>query len=128
MPQAGGVSPLDEQLNQSSGAVCEEHNAQMEDLEVMADYVQQDSTCRSMVGHPSTDEADQEMLLPALAPGISRAQTAVAVVVDERVVVGNHSGHAPFRRQAGDRAAKACLKSSRPPSPKKQRKNSNGEP
>ena len=72
MPQEGGVSPLDEQLNQRSGAVCDEHNAQMEELEVMADSVQQDSTCRSMVGHPSTDEAGQEMLLRQECPVLKR--------------------------------------------------------
>jgi REP element-mobilizing transposase RayT len=34
------VSPLDERLNQRIGLVCEDHNAQMEALEVLADYIQ----------------------------------------------------------------------------------------
>ena len=95
------MPPLDERLKQLIGEVCEEDDAEMKELEVMLDHVQRYGQCRSAVRHPSTDEADQGPLLPALAPGISRAQTEVADVVDELVFVCDDWGCAPFRHQAG---------------------------
>jgi putative transposase len=51
------VPPIDERLKQIIGAVCEEHDAEIEELEVMLDHVQRYGKCRSAVRHPSTDEA-----------------------------------------------------------------------
>jgi putative transposase len=84
--------PIDERLKQLMSEICEEHDAEIEELEVLLDHVQRYGKCRSAVGDPSTAEAGQGTLLPARAPGISRAQTAAAVVVDELVFLCDHWG------------------------------------
>jgi hypothetical protein len=94
------LPPLDGPLNQVIGEVCEEHDVEIEELEVMLDHVQRYGMCRSAVRHPSTNEAGRGTVLPALGSGISRAETQVAGVRDELLLLCDHWGPAPFRHQA----------------------------
>ena len=94
------MPPINERLKQIIGEICEEHDAEIEELEVMLDHVQGYGKYRSSIRHPSIDEAGQGTVLPALAPGISRAEKEAADVVDELVFLCDHWGRAPFQYQA----------------------------
>ncbi len=44
------MPPIDERLKQIIGEICEEHDAQIEELEVMRDHVQRYGKCRPQFG------------------------------------------------------------------------------
>jgi REP-associated tyrosine transposase len=53
------VQALETRLQEIVGPVCQEHQAEVEEREVLPDQVQRHGECRSTVWHPSAGESDE---------------------------------------------------------------------
>ena len=68
------VQAIETRLKQIIMPVCQKHQAEIEELEVLKDHVQRHGKSRSALGHASLGQADQGAFIPLLASGISGAQ------------------------------------------------------
>jgi len=86
------LPPIEERLKQIMRKVCEEHQAEIEEHEVMPDHVQRDGERRSSIRHSSPDEVGQGPFLSSLASGVSHVEAEAANLVDELVFWCAHRG------------------------------------
>ena len=86
------LAPIEERLKQIIREVCEEHQAEIEDDEVVPDHVQRDGERRSQIWHSSPDEVGQGPFLSPLASGVFHVEAEVANIVDELVFLCEHRG------------------------------------
>jgi hypothetical protein len=86
------LPPIEERLKQSIREVCEEHQAKIEEREVMSDQVQRYGERRSPIWRSSPDEVGQEPFLSSRASGVSYVEAEGANIVDELVCLCDHRG------------------------------------
>jgi hypothetical protein len=84
------VQEIETRFKQIIMQVCQEHQAEIEELEVLPDHVQRHGQCRSAIGHSSIGQADQGAFIPLLASGISGAQAKIADAIDQLLLCGNN--------------------------------------
>jgi putative transposase len=83
IPEKGTGAPLDERLKQVICEVYEEHQEEIEDLEVMADHVQLLVSLDPRFGIRRLMNARERQCVSYFAPGISCVETEIADFVDE---------------------------------------------
>jgi REP element-mobilizing transposase RayT len=101
------VQAIETRLKEIIGHVCQEQQAEVEELEVMPDLVQQHGECRSQVWHSSAGDIEQRAFYSFAAPGISGAHTETANRVDALVLCGHNRWCAARHHLAVHRAAEA---------------------
>jgi hypothetical protein len=79
------VPTIDERLKQITREGCSEHQAEIEELEVMPDHVPLLVNVDSPIWHSSPDEAGERPFVSFFAPGISCREPKIADLVDELV-------------------------------------------
>jgi hypothetical protein len=94
------VGPIETRLKQIISAVCAEHQAEIEELEVMPDHVQRHGQCGPSIRYSSADEADQRAFIAVLAPRISRLEAETAQFMDEQLLCLDNRRCASFHHQA----------------------------
>jgi hypothetical protein len=94
------LPPIEERLKQMIRGVCEEHQAEIEALEVMPDHVRRYGERRSPIWHSSPDEVGQGPFLSSLASGVSDVEAEAANIVAEFVCLCNHRGRTTLTSEA----------------------------
>jgi hypothetical protein len=86
----GLVQGIDEQLMHMLREVCKEHQAEIEELDVVPEQVHLASERRSPMWHSSSHEAGQKSFFPPTTSSISCLDANIANPVDQEVLCYHH--------------------------------------
>jgi hypothetical protein len=92
------VPAIGTRLKHLGQEVCEEHQAEIEELEVMPDHAHRHGQRGPAVRDAWAGQADQGTFIAALATGISQAQDSDANALDEQLFC-EHGGWSALKRQ-----------------------------